>query len=311
MCGKTRKNQRRRRKKLRKIKEEDETHEINFLWNAHARHTQVNVNIYECRCVYVSMCPFYCHLMSYISKRCPSTLWTTSHGAKKCEQICWFIGPKCMTNYKLCVLCYVFVYNMNSTWRKRESKILWCLEYAMAIDLISCCNLTSTLYVCAYVRVRFILTIPNPFGSRCVPQPLFGHVQRSASSILYLLIPTVPTRYCLEFCPVHFFELYLLQITFQVEKRIAFAAQNVMGTKCHGYCEYTRNSASLCNFLHFVCFATCNWRRQTFEFPRWLHVYIASIDWNGRIEVDVENDDLKGEKTTTPKAHGMRKKVNN
>lgn len=44
-----------------------------------------------------SMCPFYCHLMSYISKRCPSTLWTTSHGAKKCEQICWFIGPKRMT----------------------------------------------------------------------------------------------------------------------------------------------------------------------------------------------------------------------
>lgn len=55
--------------------EEDETHEINFLCKlTHTRHTQVNVNceyMYAC----MSVCPFYCHLMSYISKRCPSTLY--------------------------------------------------------------------------------------------------------------------------------------------------------------------------------------------------------------------------------------------
>lgn len=122
-----------------------------------------------------------------------------------------------------------------SKWERKSAHILWCLKYAIAIDLISCCSLT-TRYVCMCVSVIWQFRTRSAL---VVPLPLFGHVQRSARSILYLLIPTVPTRYCLEFCSVlscSFLRIILASnyIPNRKTHRIR-SAQNVMGiVNLHG-----------------------------------------------------------------------------
>lgn len=88
----------------------------------------------------------------------------------------------------------------------------------------------------------------------------------------------IPIRYCLVLRSF----LRIIRFKLHSKRRIASLAK----VKYHGNRESARNFASLCSFCAHsyllasvrVCFATCNWHRQTFEFPRWLHVYIASID---------------------------------
>lgn len=174
--------------------------------------------------------------------------------------------------------------------------MLWRLMCALSIDCISNCN----LLLCVCVRVNFFYWHFRLCSARCATISLVGVCALvsylhwtvcacdSLRSILCIcwLNSTVPTRYCFVLCSfLRYF--YLLQITFErrkkkeqknPENRIAFVHKRKMPWVLWTHGIFVLVCAIFCSF---VCFTfSCNWRRQTFEFPRWLHVYIASIDWN-------------------------------
>lgn len=71
-----------------------------------------------------------------------------------------------------------------------------------------------------------------------VPQLLFGHLQRSARSNSYLLIPTVPSRYCLELCSVLFISSNCICFKLHSKQKNASHSQHKMSWVLWIYTEY-------------------------------------------------------------------------
>lgn len=124
---------------------------------------------------------------------------------KKCEQICWFIRPKCMTNY-------TFVYDMCHFFCCMAAgvHVLWRLMCAMSIDWTSNCNLRLCVCACQF----FLLAFPTLFGSlcnnftgRCVHWCRIctaTHFDRS-----YVSADCIPlSQLDIVLCFVHFFDIF-------------------------------------------------------------------------------------------------------
>lgn len=152
-----------------------------------------------------------------------------------------------MTNYKLCVLCYGFVYIiwMVCMWeRESEKEFVFCGAWSM--QWLSIWYHAAIWLMC--IRVSACLLFDNS-------KPVWLSLCRS--HCLVMCKDQLDPSYICWF-PLSQRDIVLSSVLFCSFLRIILASNyipnrkthRIRSTKCQGYCEYTQNTASSCNFLH-------------------------------------------------------------